>query len=416
MKNGVIDHEEQSDDHERALAFLRGRSALARPQGQCKERLRTWSPRHRSRRRIRPSPRSRPSPATSPTTSGSRRERLDPGAYGYYAGGAGDERTLRENVEAFSRWLLRPRALVDVSAPTTETTVLGTPALDAAARRAGRVPAHRPPGRRAGHGARGGRGRAPRWCSRRSRPRRRPRSPKPRPARRAGSSSTCFRDPGVTRALIDQAVDAGFHAIALTVDAPRLGRRERDLRTGFEVPADVTVPSFAAAVGQPTAGTPADMFARMDPSVSWRDLEQLCSETDLPVLVKGIDDRPRTPASPASTAPPAWSSRTTAAASSTACPRRSTRCRRSSRRSTAASRCSSTAACAAAPTSCGRSRSARVRCSPAARRSGASPRAASRARARCSSCCARRSSSRSCCSAAPRRRTSTRAHVMRRPT
>src|SRR5262249_24524061 len=54
------------------------------------------------------------------------RDRLDPGAYGYYAGGAGDERTLRDNVEAFSRWLLRPRALVDVSDPTTETTVLGT--------------------------------------------------------------------------------------------------------------------------------------------------------------------------------------------------------------------------------------------------------------------------------------------------
>src|SRR5207247_2476037 len=54
------------------------------------------------------------------------RERLDPGAFGYYAGGAGDERTLRENVEAFSRWLLRPRTLVDVSSPSTETSVLGT--------------------------------------------------------------------------------------------------------------------------------------------------------------------------------------------------------------------------------------------------------------------------------------------------
>jgi len=97
-----------------------------------------------------------------------------------------------------------------------------------------------------------------------------------------------FRDPGVTRALIDQAADAGYLALALTVDAPRLGRRERDLRTGFEIPADVTVPSFAAAMGGAAAGTPMDMFARMDPSVSWRDLEQLCEETHLPILVKGI--------------------------------------------------------------------------------------------------------------------------------
>jgi isopentenyl diphosphate isomerase/L-lactate dehydrogenase-like FMN-dependent dehydrogenase len=52
---------------------------------------------------------------------------LDPGALGYFAGGAGDERTLRENVDAFARLQLRPRMLVDVSQTTTATTVMGTP-------------------------------------------------------------------------------------------------------------------------------------------------------------------------------------------------------------------------------------------------------------------------------------------------
>ncbi|MGN6799156.1 MAG: alpha-hydroxy-acid oxidizing protein, partial [Gaiellaceae bacterium] len=52
-------------------------------------------------------------------------ERLEPGAHGYYAGGAGDELTLRWNVEAFTRWQLRPRVLVDVSGCTAATTVLG---------------------------------------------------------------------------------------------------------------------------------------------------------------------------------------------------------------------------------------------------------------------------------------------------
>jgi isopentenyl diphosphate isomerase/L-lactate dehydrogenase-like FMN-dependent dehydrogenase len=97
-----------------------------------------------------------------------------------------------------------------------------------------------------------------------------------------------FRDRGVTQALLDEARDAGFLAIVLTVDAPRLGRRERDLRTGFEIPPEITVPSFAAAMGRSTAGTPADMFALMDASVSWKDLEELADATDLPVLVKGI--------------------------------------------------------------------------------------------------------------------------------
>ena len=53
-------------------------------------------------------------------------ERLDPAAFGYIAGGAGDEWTMRENRVAFERWVLRPRMLVDVSEVTTATTVLGT--------------------------------------------------------------------------------------------------------------------------------------------------------------------------------------------------------------------------------------------------------------------------------------------------
>ena len=52
---------------------------------------------------------------------------LSPEAWAYIAGGAGDERTLRWNREAFSEFRLRPRVLVDVSSVSTETTVLGTP-------------------------------------------------------------------------------------------------------------------------------------------------------------------------------------------------------------------------------------------------------------------------------------------------
>jgi isopentenyl diphosphate isomerase/L-lactate dehydrogenase-like FMN-dependent dehydrogenase len=216
------------------------------------------------------------------------RERLDPGAYGYYAGGAGDERTLRENVEAFSRWLLRPRALVDVTAPTTETTVLGTrlsmPLLVAPV--AFQRIAH-PDGEAGMARAAAAAGTAMVLSTLATA------TPTEVAAAAPGAPRWfqvyVFRDPGVTRALIDEAVDAGFLALALTVDAPRLGRRERDLRTGFAIPADVTVPSYAAAVGQASAGTPIEMFARMDASISWHDLEHLCAETKLPVLVKGIE-------------------------------------------------------------------------------------------------------------------------------
>ena len=44
--------------------------------------------------------------------------RLEPGALAFYAGGANDEITLRDNVEAYRRWLLRPRVLRDVASPS----------------------------------------------------------------------------------------------------------------------------------------------------------------------------------------------------------------------------------------------------------------------------------------------------------
>src|SRR6266545_8069535 len=53
-------------------------------------------------------------------------EKLDANAQAYFAGGAGDEVTLRDNVAAFERRKLRPRVLVDVREVSTATTVLGT--------------------------------------------------------------------------------------------------------------------------------------------------------------------------------------------------------------------------------------------------------------------------------------------------
>ena len=214
-------------------------------------------------------------------------QRLEPGAFGYFAGGAGDERTLRENVEAYGRWQLRPRVLTGVERADTRTTVLGTevsmPLLVAPV--AFQRMAH-PEGESATARAAAAAGTIMVLSTLAT----------STPADVAAAAPNgrrwfqlyCFRDPGVTRALIDQARDAGFDAIVLTVDAPRLGRRERDLRTLFQIPADVTVPSFAAAVGGSSAGTPADMFAEMDGTVTWRSLEQLAAQAGMPVLVKGV--------------------------------------------------------------------------------------------------------------------------------
>jgi isopentenyl diphosphate isomerase/L-lactate dehydrogenase-like FMN-dependent dehydrogenase len=98
----------------------------------------------------------------------------------------------------------------------------------------------------------------------------------------------CFKDQGVTRALMDEAVESGFEAIVVTVDAPPGGRRERDLRTGFKVPEGLGVPSMQAALGSDRAVTIEETFSLMDLALSWSDLDDLASECSLPVLVKGV--------------------------------------------------------------------------------------------------------------------------------
>ena len=96
-----------------------------------------------------------------------------------------------------------------------------------------------------------------------------------------------FRDRGMTRAMVEEAAESGYEALLLTVDAPYAGRRERDLRSDFQVPAEIRAPAIEGAVGHRSLTT-AEVFALVDPSITWSDLEQLCGEFDLPILVKGL--------------------------------------------------------------------------------------------------------------------------------
>ena len=52
-------------------------------------------------------------------------ERLGAGVLGYFAGGAGDEVTLGDNVAAWRNWRLRPRMLAGVEEVRTSVEVLG---------------------------------------------------------------------------------------------------------------------------------------------------------------------------------------------------------------------------------------------------------------------------------------------------
>src|SRR3989304_655762 len=114
------------------------------------------------------------------------RQKLSESAYGFIAGAAEDEVSLRENRAAFQRLRLRPRGLVDVSKIDPSTPVLGQ-----------RVGVPVPP------------------------------RPAPAPDREG------------TRRLVGRAEAHGSSALCLTVDRPCLGRRETDIRNRLQFPPDV---------------------------------------------------------------------------------------------------------------------------------------------------------------------------------
>ena len=214
-------------------------------------------------------------------------ERLDPGAFGYVAGGANDEWTLRENRAAFERWILRPRMLVDVSRVTTTTTVLDTESSMPlfVAPTAFQRTVH-PDGELAM--ARGAAGAGTGMCLSTFAT-----ATIEEVAEAAPGAPRWFQlywssDRGFVRDVVERAETVGFTAVIVTVDLPRLGRRERDLRTGFVVPEELPVPAFVALAEASRAVSPEDISWAVDDTLTWDDLEWLRSVTSLPVLVKGV--------------------------------------------------------------------------------------------------------------------------------
>src|SRR6185437_13108688 len=155
---------------------------------------------------------------------------LDPGAFGYFAGGAGGEVTLRDNIEAFSRWQLRPRVLVDAGEVTTATTVLGRevsmPVLVApiAFQRLAHAEAEVATARAAAD-------RGTVMCQ---------------------STLSSVTPAELSTAAPDAHLwfqlywsrDRAFTAVVFTVDFPVAGRRERDLRGAFALPKDLSLPNI----------------------------------------------------------------------------------------------------------------------------------------------------------------------------
>jgi 4-hydroxymandelate oxidase len=228
-------------------------------------------------------------------------------AWDYYASGADDEITLRRNVEAYRAIALHYRVLVDVSRRDLTTTVLGEPIElpVLVAPTAFQRLAH-PDGELAAVAGTGDAGTVYVLSTLSN--------TRVEEVVAAASGAVWFqlyvyKNRDATRALVERVEAAGCKALVVTVDAPLLGRRERDVRNRFALPAGLTVENLAAegfgnvAHAAADSGLAAYFASLLDPSVTWNDIDWLRSITRLPIIVKGLvraDDAVRAVAAGAS--------------------------------------------------------------------------------------------------------------------
>jgi 4-hydroxymandelate oxidase len=215
---------------------------------------------------------------------------LDPGVAAYFGGAAADEVTLADNLEAFRRWRIVPRMFVDIETRDPSVEVFGRrwPAPIMVAPMALQRMAH-PDGEVAVARACATRGITMSLST--------VGSATIEDVGAAGAPSWfqlyLLRDPGRSRELLDRAAAAGYEAIILTIDAPILGRRERDLRTEFQLPPGVGYANIqrGGTKRDPAKRDPAKREHTDDdikPANTLEDLDWTTANTRLPVIAKGI--------------------------------------------------------------------------------------------------------------------------------
>jgi isopentenyl diphosphate isomerase/L-lactate dehydrogenase-like FMN-dependent dehydrogenase len=206
-------------------------------------------------------------------------------AFDYITGGAGDEWTLAENVEAWQRLSIVPRMLTGAAEVDTSVMVLGAPLthpIIAAPMAYQRVAT--PDGELAM--ARAAAATSTALCLSTLTNFAAPDVAAAAPDARRWYQVYVFKDRALTNDLIESALGSGFEALVITVDFPVAGIRERDLRSGFRV-RDV-VPAAAAAGVQGTFEPHQTTEQLVDPTLSWSDIGNLAARYGVPVLVKGI--------------------------------------------------------------------------------------------------------------------------------
>ena len=221
------------------------------------------------------------------------RAKLPAPIFDFIAGGAEDEATLRANRSAFESIEFRPRVLVDVSKVDTTTAVSGRtlpfPVMLAP------VAFHRlatPEGEAATARAAAAAGTVMILSTMSTVPIEEVAAAAPGPK---WFQLYCYGDRKISERMVGRAEEAGFEALCLTVDVPRLGRRERDYRHPLVFPSDIMPVNFIhefdmSSMPEASRGTALSAFVAnlMDQTLNWDTVDWLRSITKMPIFLKGI--------------------------------------------------------------------------------------------------------------------------------
>ncbi|RID63696.1 hypothetical protein BRARA_E02680 [Brassica rapa] len=232
------------------------------------------------------------------------KEKLPKMVYDYYASGAEDQWTLQENRNAFARILFRPRILIDVTKIDMTTTILGfkisMPIMVAPT--AMQKMAH-PEGELATARASSAAGTIMTLSSWTTSSVEEVASTGPgiRFFQIRFFQLQVYKNRKVVEQLVRRAERAGFKAIVLTGDAPRLGRRESDIKNRFTLPPNLALKNFEGLdhgkideliiikyYPANDSGLASYAGGQIDRTLSWKDVQWLQTITNMPILVKGV--------------------------------------------------------------------------------------------------------------------------------
>src|ERR1700760_4418278 len=91
----------------------------------------------------------------------------------------------------------------------------------------------------------------------------------------------------ITKKIVEHAEARGCKGLFITVDAPQLGRREKDMRSKFDDTGSNVQNTSGENVDR-SQGAARAISSFMDPSLSWKDIPWFLSVTNMPIILKGV--------------------------------------------------------------------------------------------------------------------------------